>query len=118
MDTTNMILTKHSIQRAKERLGVRNEEKLMRRACNAWERGLTADQSENIWQRQYMINKESDNTVVRIHSNTVFIFGVDNGVQTLITLYPLPKNAAGSAFRSGRNSNPKRNMQIPSELLN
>ena len=110
MNTTQMILTAHAVQRAKERLGIRNADKLMRRACNAWERGMTADQSENIWQRQYIKIRERENTEVRIHSNTVFIFGVSNGVQTLITLYPLPKTAAGTTQ--------KRNKRFYEDLLN
>ena len=113
MDTTQMILTAHAVQRAKERLGIRNADKLMRRACNAWERGMTADQAENIWQRKYMQVRETGNKEIRIYGGTVFIFGVMNDVHTLITLFPVPKAAAGSMH-----SSQKRNKRYYSDLLN
>ena len=114
MDTTKMILTAHSVQRAKERLGIRNADKLMHRACNAWERGMSAEHAETVWQRKYMQDRENDNKEIRIYSGTVFIFGVMNGVQTLITLYPLPKTGVGNMVRSSQ----KRNKRFRTELQN
>ena len=114
MDTTKMILTAHAVQRAKERLGIRNVDKLMRRACNAWERGMTAEHAETVWQQKYMQDRENDNKEIRIYSGTVFIFGVMNGVQTLITLYPVPKSGVGNMMRSTQ----KRDKRLRQELLN
>ena len=114
MNTTQMILTAHSIRRAKERLGIRNADKLMRRACNAWERGITAEHAETVWQRKFIQDLEKGNKEIRIYSGMVFIFGVMNGAQTLITLYPVPKFAVGNMMRSGQ----KRNKRLYPELQN
>ncbi len=114
MNTTQMILTAHSVQRAKERLGIRSADKLMRRACNAWERGLTAEHAETVWQQKYMQDKEKGNKEIRIYSGTVFVFGVMNGTQTLITLFPVPKYAAGNTMHSSQ----KRNKRFYQDLLN
>lgn len=114
METTQMILTAHAVQRAKERLGIRNADKLMRRACNAWERGITADQAETVWQRKYMQERETGNKEIRIYSGTVFIFGAVNGAHTLITLFPVPKAAAGNMMHGSQ----KRKKRFYPDLLN
>lgn len=119
MKTTQIILTAHSVIRAKERLGIRNTDKLLRHACNAWKRGMTSDSAGMAWQRKYMLKRETDNKEFRIYSDTVFVFGVTDGIPALITVYNMSKeNSNHFRFSKERISHKKKYMRFHPELLN
>lgn len=119
MNSTQMILTGHSVIRAKERLGIRNTDKLLRHVCNAWERGMTSDSACMAWQRKYMLNRETEAKEFRMYNGAVFVFGITDGIPVLITVYAMSKeNADRFRFSKKKISHRKKYMRFHPELLN
>ncbi len=114
----NVYLTAHSIERAKERLGIRNEEKLLRQAFNAWTRGRSTDNADMIWQKNYMKSHESENIEFRLYNDTFFIFSTESKNPKLITVYRMT-NSKINRLRSActTKDNTKKYMKYHPELM-
>jgi len=75
----------HSVNRAKERLGL-NEKVARKQISRAVERGKRADQFTS-WERSYLENEARDDSYAIAYNNYCFIIG-QNG--SCITMYHLP----------------------------
>lgn len=78
-------MTKHSVYRMKERLGI-NERKAKKRLFDAVERGTSAEAFSS-WEHSFLVGQSRNNCVAVAYNGYCYIIGED---KVCVTLYPLP----------------------------
>lgn len=81
----NTAVTKHSVEKAKERLGI-NRKYAEKRITDALRRGKTAE-SFSSWERSFLEQEGKDGCRAVAYNGFCYIVGPKN---TCVTLYPLP----------------------------
>lgn len=95
--TDDVVISKHAVERANERLGINDRKELETKAKKALERGKRANDFKSA-EKNCLKKKESENIDAVVHDNICFIFN-DN---CLVTLYDFTQRANRKAYFKGK----------------
>ena len=87
MKLTKTYATTHSVERAKERMGV-NEKRAVKDIQRASDRGKRADAFSS-WERDYLDRHSADDSLAIAYNGFCYIF--DTNAKICITLFRLPE---------------------------
>lgn len=96
-------ITAHAQMRMKERLGIKNLDKMIRMAALAVERGIRVEDARESIAKRMISHETYDLTKVVLYNGTYFIF-TDN-LDTLVTVYPAGKKEVKWVEANTRKSN-------------
>ena len=84
-------LTRHAIERARERCQIRTSDRLLRYAAIALEKGQTADNVAQSWLKGLLSQRERESKEMRLHNGHIFVFVREGDCMVLVTIYAVPK---------------------------
>lgn len=96
MKDFEIIASKHSEMRMKERIGMKNSNASRRMVQLAFERGQRAEDIRRAALRNYIAARNERGAEAVAYNGYCFLFNPQNGV--CITVYPLPKELCKQTF--------------------
>lgn len=88
-ERTNVVTTKHYLERAKERTGL-NERRARKVLQAAVERGITSENCKCSSDRRFLANRTTDNSKAIAYNGWCYILSED--MERCITVLPLPRD--------------------------